>query len=89
MSGATLSFTVLPFTNGLSSTAATFDMHTTLAQPQTVEQPSFIQPGVEIEMPDFDSLFDRIQEVSPLAKAAIDELTPEESKKVFNEADCK
>ena len=37
---------------------------------QQVKAPS-LQDGVEIELPDFDELFKRIQSVSPLAKVAI------------------
>lgn len=89
MTAATLSLNILPSTNGLSNTATIFDMHTAVVPSQPVEQSSFAQSGVEIEMPDFDGLFDRIQEVSPLAKAAINELSPEEASRVFDEPDGK
>eukprot|EP00546_Thalassionema_frauenfeldii_P016773 CAMPEP_0178895896 /NCGR_PEP_ID=MMETSP0786-20121207/845_1 /TAXON_ID=186022 /ORGANISM="Thalassionema frauenfeldii, Strain CCMP 1798" /LENGTH=329 /DNA_ID=CAMNT_0020566185 /DNA_START=93 /DNA_END=1082 /DNA_ORIENTATION=- len=87
MTAATLCLNILPSTNGLSNTATIFDMHTAVAPSQTVEQSSFVQSGVEIEMPDFDALFDRIQEVSPLAKAAINELSPGEASRVFDKPD--
>lgn len=46
--------------------------------------------GVDIELPDFDELFDRIQQVSPLARAVIHRATVGE-KKGFQAADdtCK
>ncbi|KAI2499845.1 hypothetical protein MHU86_14662 [Fragilaria crotonensis] len=39
---------------------------------QQIKAPS-VQEGVEIELPDFDELFKRIQSVSPLAKIAIEQ----------------
>ena len=39
---------------------------------QQIKAPS-VQEGVEIELPDFDELFKRIQSVSPLAKVAIEQ----------------
>lgn len=41
---------------------------------QQIKAP-FTQEGVEIELPDFDELFHRIQLASPLAKVAIDQTT--------------
>lgn len=44
----------------------------TLFQEQAAQQTKApaIQPGIEIELPDFDELFSRIQQTSPLAKLA-------------------
>lgn len=44
--------------------------------------------GVEIELPDFDELFKRIQQVSPLAKQAIQNNDILDGKKGFEEADA-
>jgi hypothetical protein len=54
----------------LGSESFTSPMFQTIPD-QQIKAPSQ-QEGVEIELPDFDELFRRIQLVSPLAKVAID-----------------
>ena len=46
----------------------------TLFQEQAAQQvyAPAVQPGVEIELPDFDELFLRIRETSPLARVALE-----------------
>lgn len=56
---------------------------------QQIKAP-FTQEGVEIELPDFDELFHRIQLASPLAKVAIDQTTTPLGVSHFNSMeDCK
>ena len=45
---------------------------------QQIKAPS-LQEGVEIELPDFDELFKRIQLASPLAKIAIEQAAKPEN----------
>jgi len=75
--------------NGLSSTSTVFDMHSSVARSMpTTEQSNLPRPGVEIEMPDFDELFGRIQQVSPLARAAIEQSGPFEKQELFSADDA-
>ena len=50
--------------NGFSGTL--FQEHTA----KQIKTPC-VQPGIEIELPDFDELFFRIQQTSPLARSAM------------------
>lgn len=56
-----------------ASTALVEGFSSTLFQEQTAHQTRTPapQPGVEIELPDFDELFSRIQQTSPLAQVAM------------------
>ena len=50
-----------------------------------------VQPGVEIELPDFDELFLRIRETSPLARVALDggELNGKRGLAALEDSECK
>lgn len=63
----------------LSAAATSVSAFSTALFPEATSTPQHTFPtkgqGVEIELPNFDELFGRIQQVSPLARLALDENT--------------
>ena len=68
-----LSLFFLALTAQYFSTTVVEGFSSALFQEQATQQvrAPAIQPGVEIELPDFDELFYRIQQTSPLARVAL------------------
>lgn len=48
-----------------------------------------LHDGVDIELPDFDELFERIQQVSPLARQVVQRREPEKAGFDFVDDNCK
>lgn len=69
---ATMAAIPLYYTNNVSPFVSAFSMPMFTQQPAMQRTTPSKTDGVEIELPDFDELFGRIREVSPLAAMAID-----------------